>query len=107
VSVRGTDDVVGPADTLLNRRTSMVRLYTRDAVVVTEALRLLVELRSDPNAVDAFNRLQNWEPTDVDEVYPPEFAHDRRSVLAVARLKSILAAIDEQSIDEQSEDDDR
>jgi hypothetical protein len=80
----------------------MIRLYKRDAVVVTEALSLLVELRGDPNAVDAFNRLQVWEPSDVEDSYPPGFARDRRSLLAVARLKSILAAIDE-----QSKDDDR
>lgn len=73
----------------------MINLYNRDAAAATEALKLLVDLRSDPNAVDAFNGMVSWEPADVAKTNPP-VGTASRAPLVVGRLNAIIAAVDEQ-----------
>lgn len=76
----------------------MIQLYDRDADVVTDVLTLLAGFfYGDTQArADAYNRLENWLPADINETHTPAFAEYRRGLLAGARLKSIAAAIKEQ-----------
>jgi hypothetical protein len=76
----------------------MIQLYDRDAAVVADVLSLLASFfQGDTQArTDAYNKLQDWRPGDIGETYPPGAEEHRKGAFAGQRLKSIVAAINEQ-----------
>ncbi len=76
----------------------MIQLYDRDAAVVADVLSLLASFfHGDTEArTDAYYKLQDWRPGDIGETNPPNTTQDRKGVFAGQRLKSIVAAINEQ-----------
>ena len=76
----------------------MIKLYDRDGAMVVEILTIvagLIRADADSSEGETLNRLLSWAPADIDKTHPG-ISEPRRRFLAHARLKAIIAEVDEQ-----------